>query len=63
MTSGARMLLQYCDVGVTASGEKAPGSAGVPPAPKPLAVSALSFTRVDRLQHRRETERQPKGQD
>ena len=24
MTSGPRMLLQYCDVGVTASGEKAP---------------------------------------
>ncbi len=33
MTSGARALLQYCDVGVTASWENAPpGSAGVPPA-------------------------------
>ena len=32
MTNGARMLLQYCDVGVTTSGGKPPGSAGVPPA-------------------------------
>ncbi len=37
MTSGARMLLQYCDVGVTTSWEKAPRERGRPARMLPLA--------------------------
>ena len=63
MTSGAECFCNIVTLVSRRQGRKPPGSAGVPPAPKPLAVSALSFTRIDRLPHRRETERQPKGQD
>ena len=82
-TTGAKMLLHFCPVGVTLSWEEAPpGSAGVPPAqilpqlrpsppPESTGSGALPLLRPGpcgsrrqggRLQHRRETERQPKGQ-
>ncbi len=82
-TTGAKMLLHFCPVGVTLSWEEAPpGSAGVPPAqilpqlrpsppPESTGSGALPLLRPGpcgsrrqggRLQHRRETERQPKGE-
>ncbi len=82
-TSGARMLLQYRDLGVTTAWEEdPPGSAGVPPAqylaqprpsPRPGSTGkgAMPLLRPGpcgsrrqggRLPHRKETERQPKGQ-
>ena len=77
MTSGARMLLHYCDGGVTTSWEKAPRERGRPARTNLGIASPISSTRIERqrrhgaqaistgrrggLRHRRETERQPKG--
>ena len=47
MTSGARMLLQYCDVGVTTSGEKAPRERGRPARTNPGIASPISSTRIE----------------
>ena len=48
MTSGARMLLQYCDVGVTTSWEKAPRERGRPARTNPGIASPISSTRIER---------------
>ena len=48
MTSGARMLLQYCDVGVTTSWEKATRERGRPARTFLGTASAISSTRLDR---------------
>ena len=51
MTSGARMLLQYCDVGVTTSWEKATWERGRPARTNLGIASPISSTRIER--HRR----------
>ena len=48
MTSGARMLLQYCDVGVTTSWEKAPRERGRPARTNLGIASPISSTRIER---------------
>ena len=48
MTSGARMLLQYCDVGVTTSWEKGPRERGRPARTNPGIASPISSTRIER---------------
>ena len=84
MTSGARMLLQYCEVGVTMSWEEAHlGARASRPhnssrslghlldPGRPARTPRLCFGRAHvvpprqggRLRHRRETERQAKGED
>ena len=48
MTSGARMLLQYCDVGVTTSWEKAPRERGRPARTNLGIASPISSPRIER---------------
>ena len=48
MTSGARMLLHYCDGGVTTSWEKAPRERGRPARTNPGIASLISSTRIER---------------
>ena len=48
MTSGARMLLQYCDGGVTTIGEKAPRERGRPARTNLGIASPISSTRIER---------------
>ena len=48
MTSGARMLLHYCDGGVTTSWEKAPRERGRPARTNPGIASPISSTRIQR---------------
>ena len=48
MTSGARMLLQKCDVGVTTSWEKAPRERGRPACTNLGIASPISSTRIER---------------
>ena len=74
-TTGAKMLLHFCPVGVTLSWEEAhPGARASRPHKssrsfghllhrnQPAAAPCLMLRQGGRLQHRRETERQPKGQ-
>ena len=63
MTNGGRMHLRYGDLDIRASWEEAhPGARASRPHNTGKA-SPISSTRIDRLPHRKETERQPKGQD
>ena len=48
MTSGARMLLHYCDGGVTTIGEKAPRERGRPARTNLGIASPISSTRIER---------------
>ena len=48
MTSGARMLLHYCDGGVTTSWEKAPRERGRPARTNLGIASPISSTRIER---------------
>ena len=48
MTSGARMLLQYCDIGVTTSGEKPTRERGRPARTNLGIASPISSTRIQR---------------
>ena len=48
MTSGARMLLHYCDGGVTTSWEKAPRERGRPARTNLGIASLISSTRIER---------------
>ncbi len=52
MMSGARMLLQYCDVGVTASWEKATRERGRPARTNLGLASPISSTRIERQRRR-----------